>query len=335
MNLAYYSVAALVLITPFAREDSNLTRAVRLIDENRLAEAEAILREVEQSDRNYWVVQYGLPQRHWIAAEYLEVIRRRREGDRSDVLFRSNRFQFHVRGTRLSSEQATRITESFERTLTRVADWAQADEWRVSYHKTIFVEIADEFPSPSPARTLIFFWDRQDRSPRMEITARVLAPEFLDVILAHVLTHVVLPHTCRPLAEGMANLAAKELCPGRTLPVRRRSETSKTEAWPLEEVLLYNVRAQGRFVQEEVEEARRAREALQVSMFSRLTEAYGYGDMLVDLVLERWGRERLMRFYRATNRDPDTFDVIQTTIAELGPLSELKTAWHSKALKNR
>jgi hypothetical protein len=331
MRFAHYIAAACILVpTLVASEDSSLTRAVRLIDEGRLDEAESILREVDRSDGNYWIVQYGLPPHHWIAAEYLEVIRRRREGDRSDTLFRSNRFQFHLRRTRLTGEQAKRIAESFEHMLTRVADWAQAAEWRASYHKTIFVEIADEFPSPSPARTLIFFWDRQDRSPRMEITARVLAPELLEVILAHELTHIVLPHTCRPLAEGMANLAAKDLFPDGSLPVQRPHEKAKTTAWPLEEVLLYNVRAQGRYVREEIEETRRARETRQVSTFSRLAEAYDKGDALVDLVIERWGRERLMRFYRTTNRDPDTFDVIQTTIAELGPLSELREAWEHK-----
>src|SRR5262249_22921757 len=109
MKASGYLPAVLMLGAALAStEDSSLTSAVRLIDQDRLDEAEAVLTAVDRSDRNDWVVQYGRPSRHWIAAEYLEVIGRRRQGDRSDSLFRSVRFQFHLRGVLLSSEEAAR-----------------------------------------------------------------------------------------------------------------------------------------------------------------------------------------------------------------------------------
>jgi hypothetical protein len=162
----------------------------------------------------------------------------------------------------------------------------------------------------------------------MEITTRVLAPEFLDLILSHELTHAILPHTCRTLAEGIANLAAKELFPDRRLPVRRQMESRDLKAWPLEEVLLYNVRSQGNFVREEVEESRKAILSQRTGASSRLMEAYDNGDALIDLILKRWGREKLMSFYRSTNRDPETFEMLQAASDQLAPLAELRSIWN-------
>lgn len=304
-------------------EEGRLLRAWDLIEAGDLDAAASLFRAVDEADTNEWVGFFGLPRRHWIAAEYLDVIERRRSGIDTDLLFRSPRFRFHARAVSLSPAEQERIRRTFEGTLDRVAAWAGDERWTVERSRKIFVEIADAFDSPSPARTLIFFWDRQERSPRTEVTTRVLDERFLEVVLAHELTHVVLPHTCRPLAEGMANLAMREIFPGRELPLKR-PRGGEGDPWPLREVLLFNWRAQGEKVRQVYAAMREGASA------SGLLEVYDNGDRFVALVDERWGREKLLDFYRKTNRDPATFDMLETVASELAPLDELEEMWRER-----
>lgn len=308
-------------------EDAKLTRATLSIEENRLDEAERLLREVDRADTNFWLPQIGKPPRHWVAAGYLDVVERRRAGDRSDLLFRSHRFCFHIHKVTLAQKEMARIAQACERKLTQVAEWAGEPMWQAPYYKTIFVEIDDTFGSPSPARSLIFIWDRQDRSPRLELTRRVLAPESLERILAHELTHIVLPHTCRPLAEGIADLAMTDLCPHDLSPLRRRGGPPAAARWPIEEVLLFNVRGQGRLVRE-------VYDAIASGGFTsqalRLSGVYDHGDALVEMIQRKWGRKRLMEFYRFTNRDPATFSMIEAAEALLEPMTRLRAFWEAQ-----
>ena len=298
-------------------EEAKLLAAWDRVEAGALDEAEALLREVDDADTNEWMAFFDLEPYHWIARDYLEVIERRRAGDASDGLFRSPRFRFHSRGVDLSEPERARIAATYERTIDLVTDWAGEEAWT----RTIFVEIAERFDSPSPARTLIFFWDRQERTPRTEVTTRVLGEEHLEVVLAHELTHAVLPHTCRPLAEGIANLAMKEIFPGRRLPLRRGPAGEPPPPWPLEELFLFNVRAQGAKVQAVYAAMRDGGDA------TLMREAYDNGDRFVALVDERWGREKLLDFYRRTNRDPAELDLFSAAERELAPRDELEALW--------
>jgi hypothetical protein len=311
-------------------EDAQLERAIDLIEQDRLDEAEAILRAVEAADHNEWIARFGGPPRHFIARDYLAMIERRRVGDDSDALFRSRRFRFHGRDLDLDPGQIQHMKATYETILDRVIDWADAEAWRDPDHRTIFVETLPPGERvPSPARTLIWFWDRQERAIRHEITAPLLASPFLEAVLAHELTHAVLPHTNRPLAEGMADLAMRELFPGVELPLRGR-RPRYDEAWPLEEVLLYNWRAQGEYVQRAYAGMREDRPLESEDTPRYMLGTYHFGDALVAMVDARWGRAALLEWYHATNRDPATFDMIAATEAQLAPLDELKAMWRAR-----
>ena len=64
---------------------------------------------MNEADTNEWV-------------EYLEVIERRRAGERLDLLFRSPRCRYHANGVELSEEERARISASFEDALGRMAE---------------------------------------------------------------------------------------------------------------------------------------------------------------------------------------------------------------------
>jgi len=315
-------------ITEFP-EDSLLNRAVDYINSGNLDEAERLLLFVDKADTNDWLPNVGREEFHWIVSDYLNVIQRRRQGDKSDRLLQTDRFRFLLQNSSIRGDEIENMKSAFEETLSKVADWSGDSPWQKPYHKTIFVIVSDSFNSPSPARTLIFFWDRQERSPRMEMTTRVVQSRFFRPILAHELTHVVLPHTNRPLAEGMANLVSKDVT-GQEFTLRRRGESTeyKTEPWPLEEVLLYNFRAEGSLV-------KKANKSISSGGFNDETisivqEMYHYGDELVDLILTKWNRKKLKEFYTTTNRDPNEFDMIEATEKLLAPIILLKNLWQNR-----
>ncbi|MDY7107162.1 MAG: hypothetical protein SYC29_00860 [Planctomycetota bacterium] len=310
-------------------EDAQLERAIDLIAQDRLDEAEMILLAVDAADENEWIVRFDEPARHFIAHDYLAVIDRRRAGDESDILFQSRRFRFHGRDLGLEPEQLERVKKTYETILDRVIEWADAEAWEDPDHRTIFVEILPPGERvPSPARTLIWFWDRQERGIRHEITARLLTSPFLEPVLAHELTHAVLPHTNRPLAEGVADLAMRELFPGVELPMRGR-RPRYDEPWPLEEVLLFNWRAQGEYVKRAYAGMRADHLLESEDTLRYMLGTYHFGDALIALVDARWGRGALLAWYHATNRDPATFDMIAATEARLAPREELKSIWRA------
>jgi len=314
--------AAVAQLTP----DENLVdRAFRLLQESRLDSAEAVVRAADAADHNEWLALHGVPDRHWAATRYLPAIERLRAGHGEDSFFASEHFRFHVTGEPLTEEERERVTATFEEVLGRIVEWAgEQGSWTGDEHRLVFVSIAESFPTPSPARTLIFFWDRQERAPQMEVTRRVLDPRFLTPILAHELTHAVLPHTVRPFAEGMANLVAGETYPERPSALRR-PDLSGLEPWSLEEVLRFDVRASG-------QRARRQVELLRAGGFSpealRITQQmYAHGDDLVGMILDGWGRETLLELYRASNRDPADMDIVEQLEDRLAPKEELERRW--------
>jgi hypothetical protein len=308
-------------------DEHRVDSAFSFVQEGRYDEAAAMIRLVDELDENEWLELHGVPAQHWAAVEYLPAIERLRAGNTEDTFFSSDHFRFHVRGEPLSSEERDRVTRIYETALDRIVEWAGAqDDWTRAEHRLVFVEIAESFPTPSPARTLIFFWDHQDRTPRMELTRRALDPRFLTAVVAHELTHAVLPHTSRPFAEGMANLVARETFPDHPNPIRSRGPTGAP--WSLEEVLRFNVRAEG-------EKAKRQIELLQAGGFSpeatQLTmRMYSHGDDLVGMILDRWGRETLLDVYRETNRDPNTSDIVQQFEEMLGTPEELRRLWSER-----
>ncbi len=311
-------------------EESRIDRAIDLIRSGNLDDAESMLRQIDEDDTNYWLELYGLPAHHWVAQDYLLAIERIRHGDESDVFFSSARFRFHLRGMQLDSAEQERVARTFEEVLSRVAAWANDTSGGTPNHRLVFVELAESFPTPSPARTLIFFWDRQDRAPRMEITRRAMAPNFLAQILAHELTHAVLPHTLRPLAEGVANLAARQIFPNRPNPIRARN-SPEAPPWSLDEVLLFNVRAQGAKAQRQIDllkEGGFSQEAIELT-----SQMYKHGDDFVAMVLARWGQERLMTLYHATNEDPSRVDILAVVASYLAPVQDLRIIWDEWLLR--
>jgi len=334
--LMFFLVPLLLLSAPSTASAAQLTEDERQVDlvfrllaEGRLDSAEVVVRAVDEADHNSWLAMHGEPERHWAATEYLPAIERIRAGGDEDVFFSSDHFRFHSMGVPLSPDERERITATFEEVLDRVVTWAGEEErWSEAPHRLIFVSLAENFPTPSPARTLIFFWDRQDRAVRSEVTARVLAPRFLTPVLAHEITHAVLPHTVRPFAEGMANLVAREAYPDHPSPLRR-PDLSDAEPWRLEEVLRFDVRATGRNAQRQVEliqDGGFAPEAIRLTQ-----EMYAHGDDLVAMILEGWGRRVLLDVYHATNRDPARMDVLRIIEEELAPIEELRRRWRSRA----
>jgi len=309
-------------------EDRRLDRAFALMRAGDPEAAEPILRRVNEADENAWRSLHGLPPGHWVAESYLAAIERMRAGRTTDAYFATDRFRFHLNGVTLEASERERIGRAFEEVLERVATWAgRREEWLGPNSRIVFVEIAADFPTPSPARTLIFLWDRQDRAPRMEVTERALRPDFLVPILAHELTHVVLPHTVRPLAEGMANLAARELYPDRPIPIRSRVSPD-ARPWPLDEVLRFDVAATGRKAKRQIELLREGgfgREAIELTGLM-----YRHGDDLVGMILDRWGRDRLMELYDATNGDPAAIDVTAVVEEHLGPMEEVRALWDER-----
>jgi len=329
------SVLASVLLLLFAgpvsgvaqltEDERRMDLAFRLLEERKLDSAEVVVRAVDAADRNPWLAMHGVPERHWAATRYLPAIERMRTGGDRDVFFSSQHGRFHAVGVALPDEERKRIAAPFEEVLDRIVVWAGEEQgWSGTPHRLVFVSIAESFPTPSPARTLIFFWDRQDRAIQMEVTARVLDPRFLTPILAHELTHAVLPHTVRPLAEGMANLAARHTYPDRRSPLRR-PDLSDSVPWSLEEVLRFDVRATGQHARRQVELLRGggfSPEALRITR-----QMYAHGDDLVELIVEGWGAEALFEAYRATNRDPAEVDLVRVLEERLAPFEELTRRW--------
>jgi len=309
-------------------DERRVDLAFRLLERGMLDSAEAVVRAADAADGNEWLAMHGAPERHWAATEYLPAIDRMRAGGDEDTFFSSAHFRFHATGVALPAAERERIRDTFEEVLGRVVAWAGEEaRWDGDEHRIVFVSIAESFPTPSPARTLIFFWDRQDRAPRAEVTARVLDPRFLTPVLAHELTHAVLPHTVRPFAEGLANLVAREAYPDRPSPLRP-PDLSGLEPWSLAEVLRFDVRASG-------ERARRQVELLRTGGFSpealRITQQmYAHGDDLVEMIGGGWDRETLLEVYRATNRDPAEVDVARIFEERLAPLTELERRWREQ-----
>jgi len=306
-----------------ASEDDDFLEAIELIKEEKYDEAEALLREIEAADENHWLEKLGEEHTHWLVDDYLGVCRRRRAGDgETDLLYASRRFRLHARDPDFTVMRMRQVAGVLEETLSETVESLGRGVWEVNPPRVIFVHISSDVDTDELARSLEYYWDRPERARRVAINPLMARSGALSALAARELSKVVAPHTCLPLAEGLAEQTMITVDRDRRILSRR---VESTPHWPLEELLRWNVRAEGELIRESLRSRRSERgddRALALEQQRRALSG-----KLVRWIVKTWGAEAFNAFYDATSGDPAQFDIMDSAAEQLAPRRMLERRW--------